>query len=278
VSIARAKVTEGLGLCDAEDVVARGTLTRLLGTIAGSEGDPTESERLMREALRLLEPAGDPRELAFALIMLALRLLEADDPAYESAEVERTFLRALEIARHEGLVIIEARALDGLAALAAREGDDERAHALSTESLAVFRRGDGRGRLFMAHALLRNARLSIARSQTAAARDAILEAFSFFWFAGLTYAMVQALECYAELALHEARPMVAAVLLGSTAAFRGTAGSSGSELRERSTQEAKAMMSPDDFEEAFARGRGLPFEEAMFEATPTLSMHAEVRS
>ncbi len=265
VPLARVRIAEGIALCRADDTVAHGVLIRTLGVTAGLQNDRVESERLLREAVRLLRDGGNARELAFALQILGTSLLETGNATYGVREAERILSQALALARQEKMVIIEARALDALAEIANRSGYAERAYSLSAESVAVFRRGDGRGRFFMANALLAHARLAIARGKIAVAREAILEAFSFYWFAGLTYAMVDALECCAELALCEGRASAAALMLGSTAAFC----EADSNLRGRSGERAgleaavRAALAPGAFREAFACGQGLPFDEAI---------------
>jgi tetratricopeptide (TPR) repeat protein len=104
------------------------------GYMAVAQGSYERAARYLDEALPLAERTGEPLRVAMAVGNLGLASLFVDD--LEAAR--RHFAEELRLSREHGLTWLASEGIAGLAALAARDGDAERAARLlgAAESLA----------------------------------------------------------------------------------------------------------------------------------------------
>jgi tetratricopeptide (TPR) repeat protein len=257
-------------------------------------------QAVLEESLSLYRELGDTQGTAGVCIQLGDSNLRQG----QLAQAENYFTEGHTLALATGDQRLVAWALLGLGQIAAElHGDLQRASALSTEALSVFRTvGDqiGRARVLLslarmdaasgayhiaashqqerlaieralhhkqgiAFTLLELANLASAQGDYATAAAHLAESLSLWRELGAHPWIAETLNRFAELAALQGRPKQAARLFGAAEAFSERAGLRTSP-RTREVDAARAEIGAVAFAGAWASGRALSLEQAIAEA------------
>jgi predicted ATPase/DNA-binding CsgD family transcriptional regulator len=228
---------------------------------AWTQDDLAESQHHNEEALSIWESVGDVGGIALGRYLRGLLAIERGD--YHEATV--LIDDAVALFRQAAEPLWTPIALNSLGFVAYQQGDIQRAEQHIEESLTVYRSIGGR----WDEALAQTNLARIARDQQDYTRAAELYARSLVIHArfGEREGVAGNLRGLATIAGLSGRPEHAARLLGAAEGLRESIGVSvpplGRARHERAIAAIRAVLTPEEFEAAWARGRALSLDGAI---------------
>jgi predicted ATPase/class 3 adenylate cyclase len=271
----RTHLTEGRDYCAAllarpeatARTYARAKALAAAGRLAFCQDDDASARGLLTEAMELYRELGATRE---AMILEAvLGFVEWSDGLPAAA---RPHFEAVEAyARQHGETRMLAMALNGFGSLHADEGDYARARALKEESIAMYlETGD---RWISGLQILSLVRVQIAHGDFAAAEVRLAEAAQYAEELGNELSIPYVLEGFGKIAAATGELEHATLLFGASQALRERLGFSSLPPAERPTydqamDQMRAGLTPQHFDEIWARGRALSTDAALTLAMP----------
>jgi predicted ATPase len=244
-----------------EHTLARGKALSGAGTLAGLQNDHAAARALHKEALAIYQELGDQLGISSALLQLGTSAYDEGD----HASARSLFEQSLAIKREFGDRLGTAMLLNNLGIVAQEQGDYAMAKTLYEQSLKIKRQiGDHLGAAISLHCLARMAcqqadyvkALSLCQESLVIERD--LED---------KLGIADCLEGLAEVACRTEKPTNAARLFGAAELIRKTYGAPVFSVDrghyESVVAEARRMLTPKEFEAAWAEGRGMSLAEAI---------------
>jgi len=232
-----------------------------LATVAWLQGDAETARRQFEESLHIRRELGDRAGVGRSLYNLG----GIADSQGDYVAARRYLEESLVITREMGDRKVLAYTLAGLGELASSQGDYESARHSFDEGLSVAR--ELADRVGMAYALEGLGNAACAERDYAAARRHLEESVRLRHEAGDREGIHDSLQALARVLLAEGQPDRATRLLATVHAQRQAIGLALLEADQRDydqvVTDAKAQLSPDVFETAWAEGQVLPLERAL---------------
>jgi non-specific serine/threonine protein kinase len=257
----RGWIEEALRRSDKASPVIRARLHIGTGFLARRGGDNQTARASFEEGLRLSGEGVDQEMAGFALNGLGVMASNAGD----YAAARQYYNEALAIGRELGDDGRIAATLNNLGEAARCQRDFDAARPLYEESLAIYRKlGVTRG---IAIVLNNLGDVYDRQGDRQAARTAFEESLGTFDELGDRAGIATLLDKFAGLAIEEAQPERAALLLGAADSLREAIGSSDVDVadraeREQSIAHLRASLAPDAYDAALARGRAMTSDRA----------------
>ena len=237
----------------------------IAGIMASGQGDYDRAVALCEESLTLYERMGHKKGTSGPLRELGVVAYHRED--YDRAV--RLSEQALEVTREFGSTFGAGLATCSLADALRAQGDLEKARTLLEESLTFLRRKPYPLRVAnaLANTLARLGSIECELGRDARAFELYRESLQLGQRFGFTHHVIGPLEGMARVAVVRGRPVLAARLLGTSAALRDEMGVPLT-LVERTDHEysvniARSELGEEAFEEARALGYATPLEEAI---------------
>jgi len=267
-------LTEGLALSrQVRDSWSISIALVTLGEVALARGEYGLARAWAEESLPLQRRLGARGQVAYSLYILATAVLYGDGNGADDGVqwAGALYEESLELARAVADMNLVVLVLDGLAALAAQQGDTGTADARYVESLSLSRaQGNPAG---SARALRGQGRLALAEGDGGRARTLYAESLELTRPLGNPLHLAQSLAGLAAVAMLEGRPARATRLHGAADALCAAAGAPlpppDRRRHERTVATARARLGEQAFAGAVMAGRELALEEAITEALST---------
>jgi non-specific serine/threonine protein kinase len=240
---------------------ARGRALVGLGLILRTQGDLDASATASEAGLAIAEQCGDM--VMAALAIHDLGLIEAGRRRW--AQAARWFEQALGLWQQQGMSTSEGAALHQLGAIARELGDGKLAERRAEASLAIFQ---SLGHHAHAALALRNlALLARDHGDDAGALRNIQESLRLWTSLNQPWASTRAFAFLAALAADHDQPVAAATLVGAIDAVLASNDSrlvlADSDNHDHAMTKASAALGIARFDELYAAGKTLPFDEVI---------------
>jgi len=236
-----------------------------LASVVVLQGNLDAARELAGESLQLFQEVGEAWGAAMALYYLGRTTLELGDPMAARALLEESAALFRVAGDRQRL----AGPLNALGLVALRQGDDTGARAHFEEALSVARRtGDEQ---YIAEALAHLGTFALRVGDARQAAALFQQSLALIWTRGYREYIAENLAGLAAVASLLGQPERAARLFGAVEVLREVSGFKLPALRraeyDRTVEGIRAHLDEATFAEAWAKGRAMPLEQVLEEAS-----------